>query len=601
MARTVRATDMVVSAEARGGFYPTPPAMADILLSGIDWNYVSEVLEPSAGSGNIVKRISEKYYIRGGYGDRKCNVDCIEIDEYLRAILRYEFCGQRMQELWDKMRDIENRSGRTEAYKELRQEIYNLESVNCHIIFDDFLKFDSRKAYDLIVMNPPFADGDAHLLKAIQIQSKHGGAIRCILNAETIRNPYTNRRMLLKRKLEGLNAEVSFHKGMFSDGERPTEVEVAVVKIIIPEKKRDSEFYSRLRTAAKVEETVSDVKDMTVTDFLSQIVTRFNVECDAGISLINEFKAMRPYILDSFDADCKYSYPNLTLCVGDPSRLSRSGIPPVNDYLKLVRKKYWSALFSNKEFVGKLTSNLRDKYREMVDKLADYDFTLFNIQQISVEMNAEMGKGIEETIVSLFSKLTEQHSWYPEMEKNIHYYNGWQTNKVHKINSKVIIPVYGMFSSYSWDKEAFSLHEAEKTISDIEKVFEYLDGNMTAAVDLHGVLQAAHDAGQTKNIQCKFFSVTLYKKGTMHIKFHNQNIVDKFNIYCCKKKNWLPPNYGRVKYSETTDKEKAVVDGFNGDGTVGAGKDSYDSIVAKASYYLAEPEQKMPALMAPAT
>lgn len=109
--------------------------------------------------------------------------------------------------------------------------------------------------------------------------------------------------------------------------------------------------------------------------------------------------------------------------------------------------------------------------------MADYDFALFNIQQIAEQMNAEMGKGIQETIGVLFDKLTQEHSWYPECAKNIHYYNGRKTNQVHRINSNVIIPTYGMFSSYSWSKEAFEVYQAENTISAIEKVFDYLDGN----------------------------------------------------------------------------------------------------------------------------
>jgi len=132
----------------------------------------------------------------------------------------------------------------------------------------------------------------------------------------------------------------------------------------------------------------------------------------------------------------------------------------------------------------------------MTNKMVDYDFTLFNIQQIAEQMNSGMGQGIQDTIVALFDRLTQEHAWYPECTKNIHYYNGWKTNKVHKINAKVILPVNGMFSDWSWLK-TFDVRNAESTISDIEKVFDYLDGNETASVDLHGVLVNACGAGQT--------------------------------------------------------------------------------------------------------
>ena len=244
-----------------------------------------------------------------------------------------------------------------------------------------------------------------------------------------------------------MDAEISFVEGGFSDGERKTEVSTAIIKIDIPTQRGESQIYERLRKAAEIEtEPAPDVTDLTVADFLSQIVTRFNVEVDAGLALIREYKAMQPYILESLDKDDRYNYANLTLYVGHENRGGRGAVPNPNDFVRLTRRKYWEALFSNKDFVGKLTTNLREKYRNMVGEMENYDFTLFNIQQVMTEMNAEMNQGIQDTIVALFERMTVQHSWYPETAKNIHYYNGWKTNKVHKINKKVILPVHGMFS-----------------------------------------------------------------------------------------------------------------------------------------------------------
>ena len=115
-------------------------------------------------------------------------------------------------------------------------------------------------------------------------------------------------------------------------------------------------------------------------------------------------------------------------------------------------------------------------------------------------------------------------------------------------------------------------------------------------MDLHGALDRACREGRTRNIQCKFFDVTLYKKGTMHIKFTNLELLDKFNIYCSRKKNWLPPNYGKKKYADMTDEEKAVIDGFHGDGVEGSGAMEYTAVIKKAAYFLAEPTREVPAL-----
>ena len=555
---------ITVTQEAIKGFYPTPPELADKLLAGIDWDYIETVLEPSAGKGDLVKATAKNAHV-SRYTDKRFDVDCVEIDPYLRSILEHEF-------------------------KETEQ---------VYVVHDDFLTFQSRKHYDLIVMNPPFADGDTHLLKAVELQKRWGGQIRCLLNADTLLNPCTSRRKVLQAELAELGAEVEYIEGGFANGERATDVTVALIKISIPQVNEDSDIYQRLSEAAHLdEESTRDVTDMAVSDFMEQIVSRFNVEVDAGLELIRQYVNMRPYILSNFDKARRFEYTTLTHSVGDPCKGGQGSVPSVNKYLKLVRGKYWSALFRNKEFVGKLTSNLCEKYRSMVDKMEKYDFTLFNIQKIAAQMNAEMGKGIQDTIVELFDKMTEEHTWYPEMERNIHYYNGWKTNKAHKLGMKVILPIYGVFSSYSWSKDTFNVYEAEKTITDIEKVFEYLDGNMTAPVNLHGVLQTACNEGQTRNIPCKFFDVTLYKKGTMHIKFRNPELVDRFNIYCCKHKGWLPPSYGKARYSNMQAGEKAVVDSFHGDGKEGSGEKEYSMVIARADYFLSEPVNEVPLLMA---
>lgn len=605
--------DIITTADAEQGFYPTPEKVAEKLLEGLDIWKIETVLEPSAGKGNLVEAMSQAFFNEQEYkwhrtDYRRIHVDCIEIDPYLRSILSYEFCGQKENELSAehcRLREKEDRRGQQltadekERKAHLAYELARLKHTDVHIVHDDFLTFDSRKNYSLILMNPPFANGDEHLLKAIEMQSRSGGQIRCILNAETLRNPFSNRRRVLMNKLQELGAEVSFMADAFSDAERKADVDIAIVKLEIPEPKRNSNIYDRLRAAAEVDEaTVGDVTDLTVADFMERIVTQFNVEVDAGLTLIREYKAMAPYILKSLSDDDRYNSPNLTLTVGNSDRYSALS---ENKYLELTRQKYWDALFTNKEFVGRLTSNLREKYRKEVGKMSAYDFTLFNIQQVMAQMNAEIGQGIQDTIVKLFDRMTEAHSYYPECQKNVHYYNGWKTNKVHKVNSKVILPVNGMFGTYSWEKAAsFNLRRAESEISDIEKVFDYLDGNMTASVDLHGVLERAHAEGHTKNIPCKYFDVTLYKKGTMHIRFRDQALVDRFNVYCCGKKGWLPPSYGRTAYSNMTAEEKTVVDGFNGDGTEGSGEKAYTEIRKNQAYYLNEPTSNTLALMAPA-
>ncbi len=145
---------------------------------------------------------------------------------------------------------------------------------------------------------------------------------------------------------------------------------------------------------------------------------------------------LQPYIQDSIAGE----YKNLILEL----KLHRNyGGDLLNGYIRAVRLKYWEALFQKREFVHGLTSNLQERLHSRVSELGDFEFSEYNIITLRFELSKETVSGIEETILNLFDKFSERHSWINESSKNIHYYRGWKTNKAWKINKKVIIPYYG--------------------------------------------------------------------------------------------------------------------------------------------------------------
>lgn len=135
-------------------YFPTPNDLAEQMAKSIAKKVHNinlapgPILEPSAGTGNLVKAIDRVFSHRT---DTKLDIDCVELSSSCRAILKKE--GFR-------------------------------------VVHDDFLTYKPHKRYKAIVMNPPFSDGIAHLKKAISIM-QNGGAIRCILPAESIRHPHT--------------------------------------------------------------------------------------------------------------------------------------------------------------------------------------------------------------------------------------------------------------------------------------------------------------------------------------------------------------------------------------------------------------------------
>lgn len=527
-------------AESGDEFYPTPAALADRMLFGIDWRMVRTVLEPSAGKGDIVHRILTKTYTDSYNAEDRFSgvrVDCVEIDPQLTSVLKYNFSHEKamtFQPVLDMYKDVDYRTITPEIkfkQKEALREKHICDSGIVHVVFDDFLRYDPFKEYDLIVMNPPFSNGCTHLLKALDIQ-KRGGSIVCLLNAETIRNPYTEQRKELRRLLDQYGASVEYIENAFAHAERQTDVEIALIKVTVPRIAEESDFYERMKKAEKLNDNFdeSPSTELDVTDFIKSTVAHFNVEVKAGLELIRQFRAFQPYMKKELNPKSPYGN-DCILRLTDSCDRGYDSVS-VNSYVEKTRLKYWSALLSNPKFMGKLTSKLQHEYREKVDRLKDYDFNEYNIHVLSVEIMSQVRTGIEDEIDAMFDRLTADHTWSPECANNRHYFDGWATNKAWKINKKVIIPCYGLYDEYDGLPRKY---KAVEVLTDIEKILNFFDGHMTADVDLSKTIEESFNRKQTKNVQCKFFTATFYKKGTVHIVFTCPDLLERFNIYAAKK------------------------------------------------------------------
>ena len=515
-------------------FYPTPKTLLDKIFEGVDWRKVETVLEASAGKGDMASYIREQYK-KSCYGDP--DIDCIEKDPTLAHILKGE---------------------------------------GFPVIQDDFLTFHTGKRYDLIAMNPPFSNGDEHLLKALELQ-KNGGYVICILNAETIRNPYTNRRKELLQRLEG--ASITYLTEEFAQAERKTHVEIAVVKMEIPKVQKESRIFSELRAKhyARIQAAPEDCSP-AVADQVEAIVRQYELEVEAGICLIREYEAMKPHLLQDVK-DSAYNQPILKLTV------KGHGLD-VNRFMEAVRRKYWTALFQNPLITKGMTSNQLEEYRGRVQELSGYDFSYYNIKTLQEEMSRTLVQGIEECIVQLFDELSYQHSYDNDLSKNIHYYNGWKTNKSWIINKKVILPwmqAWDFFGTYRP-----TTNKVAGKLRDMEKALNYLCGR-EATDTVSSALEQAEKTGQTRKIPMAYFTVTFYKKGTCHLEFTDLDALKKLNIFGSQQKGWLPPSYGKKQYRDMDPEEQQVIREFEGEA-------GYRETLARGEYFLGTAKPILPAL-----
>lgn len=511
-------------------FYPTPPELIDKMLAKVDFeDDIKTVLEPSAGKGDIASRIREK---RNSEYYEKISIDTIELDENLRHILK----GNKF-----------------------------------NVVHDDFLSFQTFKRYDLVVMNPPFSDGDKHLMKALEVM-KYGGQIVCLLNAATLRNPYTMLRKELVKRLEELNADIEYLPEAFAGAERKTDVEIAMISVTLPKTLGENIILEHLKKATPIaEDEAVPFNQIIPDDYIQGLVSQYNAELAAGMALLNSYWGMSYLMLPSKN-NARYSTGRiieLNVCGG------KKGSDTRNRYLESVRYKYWEELFGSKKIRTRLTSNLQETLSSKLDEFMDYDFSFFNISQLLMELSKQTDKGIESTILELFDDFVR---YSMDDKTNVHLYSGWKTNSCFKVGKKVIIPYLSAWGSFSSCYSPNSYKVTER-LADIEKVFDFLDGNRTTDVNLDYVLKDAKANGVSRGIPTKYFLISFYKKGTCHLEFLNLDLLKKFNLFGSQRKNWLPPNYGKKAYTDLSSEERAVVDAYEG-------RESYDLMMKDRDYYL---------------
>ena len=500
-------------------FYPTPKALAKKMLEKIK-GHPKRILEPSAGKGDLVDAILDHF---DGYRMGRAEGFCIEADPVLQATLR----GNR------------------------------------HTVIDgDFLEFTGPDKFDALVANPPFSEGDKHLLKAIDIMYR--GEIVCLLNAETLRNPHTNTRKLLARRLEELEAEIEFIEGAFQDAERSTGVDIALVYIRIENSVDNDLFAGADDIDEGCTESVSDNHELATGKGITEIVAEYNQVVQYGTETIVAFYRNYPK-----------THKYLTLNdVGGKLSSYRDGKDrttlmqdAVNRLVADVRVDFWRRVLDLREVRSRMTSKKMSEFEHALSQHSQLDFTEKNIAQFVLNLVGGYEQTLTEAVIEIFDFFSDRHSYRGgENEKNIHYFNGWKTNKSFKVGKRVVVPLSGGIGSsafYDHTVRRWRLdYGAARELRDIDTVMNYFDG-MNGYISLAQAIEMAFSRGETSGFST-YFKFTCHKKGSAHLTFRDENIRRRFNLVACRGKRWLPEDYGRKPYADMDAEEKAVVEAFEG-------------------------------------
>lgn len=483
-------------------FYPTPYEVICDMLNRVDFKNVKSVLEPSAGKGSIVKAIIDRGY--------KVSIETIEQVGEFQTILK-------------------------------SIEVGNNKYIS--VVASDFLTFQTLKRYDLIIMNPPFDNGEKHLLKAIELMQA-GGKIICLLNSETLNNSYSNSRKDLLNKLQEYNAEIVDLGQAFKYAERKTDINVSLIDITIPKKEYKSFIFENLKQAEEMQSKVFDCKDVVISEPIQNLIEHYKNEVVAGMKLIDECNAFNSFLNES----------NSTLSLN---------ITDVNEYIENTRLKYWKKLLDTPKFTEKMTQTMRADFHRNLQQARYIEFNFSNIYQLAINSIQGAETSIKQELIDLFDKITFKHN-YSSFSNKIHLYNGWKTNKAYKVDKKFILPC---FYAYQYNNIYNNKRHIAELVHGIEQALAWLDYNMNNAMawdDVYSLIEKRIETDDFKKIETNYLIIDLHKKGTVHFTIKDEMILKRFNLLASQHKNWLPPSYAKKSYNDLTEEEKETIDSYQG-------------------------------------
>lgn len=528
-------------------FYPTPNEVVDIMMKPylVDRKGYSlymlpnsgTILDPSAGKGNILERIYKLLDVSNLNRRYKELVPSVVEDFSFDQVRNIDQSNSTYK--IDTMRKhMKKGYYAIEIEPELK---FILQSKGVRVLANDFLSFHNDiYNFGLIIMNPPFSNGDEHLLKAWEIATETD--IVCLLNAETIRNPYTERRKQLCRIIEDNNGEVEYIGKMFTDAERRTDVECCIVRL----KKRDKRDRFKFDFIGEEGNTQDKVNIFDLNSTSNGLETYNPMD-----SYIRSYKKAREAYIEYIKALKKFEYYT------EPFSLDQDVIKRIQldnytrgknnedenfeNYIEDLKFKVIEKILDDQDIRKYMTSELYEDLKTQIYVESTVEVNRENINRIVETIVLNYNNNMKKACCKVFDTFTKYH------KENREHSEGWKTNKGWCVKKKVILPNYLTSFSTKFDVN----YDRRREFEDIEKVMCWLTGKSYGDIlDQNGQvvkegIKSIIDAIKEVNYNnpslhdSEFFTFRCYKKFTLHITFKDEDLRVRFNQIACDGKNAL--------------------------------------------------------------
>jgi len=493
-------------------FYPTPERIAQKMVEALQLQDGMNVLEPSAGKGDLVLAAKRNAAVTVKY---------CEIDPHLALLadaVADEFLKSNCLEL-------------------TREDLYGI---------------------DAVIMNPPFRHARKHILHLWHILP--AGATMVALRGFSERNQ-SETRVQDEKELQALISNYGSIENVgncFVDAERKTAVEVELI-------------YLQKQEGSKMDyEGMEDLFDMEDYELPSDD-SGFPMRYDAIFEIVSQYRSAVLAYGDLFDqAQIVNSYAsafsktriNVILQEGDKRK-------SMETYKVELQKEAWKKIFDRMNMRQFVTSKLNEEINQFITQQSEVPFTMKNVYIMLDLIVQTHGQRMNRVYEEVFDRLTRH---YHNNRWNV---PGWKTNDSYLVGKKFIFDgVFSdKYSSGGYVDTAFYGDYSRSVINDLIMVLDHLTGWTAPRAteeeirlnygknpyarphDLvnswtYSEKQAGVSSYKNKNWGqwydfYGYFEAKAFKKGTIHLKWKDLDLWARFNQRICEIKGFVLPEQVR--------------------------------------------------------
>lgn len=493
-------------------YYPTPDWLADKAWSMFNHKGVERLLDACAGTGALADAWVRKMELSGHRRYQELSIDAVEIDARHHPALREK---------------------------------------GIKVVGLDFLTFESGAIYSHVVLNPPFSQGAKHVLKAYDMLWE--GEVVAILNAETLRNPYSAERRRLCKLVEDAG-RVEFVADAFKgDGvEREAAVEVALVHLV--KKAECNEDW----IGPVIDSLQTDKSDLPGSDIFrlpTELTLPNGFVENQCIAFRMAVKAMREQVRASAVATHFANRIGQTMAQasgkvdldGEKARQSASadGVRAAlrEKYLEL-KDRAWTSVLRSTETLQRLSMKVQKQAEAQFKDIAALEFNEQNVHGFLLGLVESQPEMQLDMACDVFDQVTKYWS------DNTVFFRGWLSNDRHRANGMRVRTTRFILPGHSTSSYQSTLGwESTQLLSDFDKVFAMLDGKQRPEFGLVALFNTRlKDLRNGQRLASDYFEVRYYAQaGTIHFFPRSKTLMDRLNKIVGRRRNWLPPAHDEAE------------------------------------------------------